>query len=147
MADPYYRLRARVRERSIEMVQYAADALAHAMDQTVPVKTGKLKASQRVRISAPSADDRVSVSISYDSPYAGATDQGRREVEIFARGKAMRFQWDNAPYDPPRFHGPGVYSMRHVIQPEREGTNWYGQWLEPEIWQTQLQRAERDLTT
>lgn len=142
MADPYYRLRARVRERSVEMVQYAADALAHAIDQTTPVASGKLKASQRVRISAPSADDRVSVSISYDVPYARAIDLGRDELPIFPKNKkAMQFLWENPRWDP-----PGIFTFKKVVHPGLPKTEFYSQWVQPDIWQAQLERAERDLT-
>ena len=127
------------------MVEYAAQKLGRALNNKAPDKSGNLKRSQQIRVSAPSSDDRVSVSISYDVPYARSSDLGWKGDIIRPKNyKKLYFFWENAP-DAGRFHGPDFYEFDAVRHPGWPGTRWYSDLVTPEFWEAALQLAERDV--
>ena len=141
MADPYYRLRARVKERSIEEVEYAVEQMKQRLDILVPVKSGNLKNSQEIHISE--NENRVSVSIRYPVPYARSSDLGWQGGVIRPKNHpVLYFFFDNA-FDIPgtRFHGPDYYRFDEVNHPGWEGKQWYSIVVNQEVWAEYLRRA------
>ena len=137
MADPYYRLRARVRQRSLQQVQNAAQLMGKALDYEAPEATGELKRSQRISVSE--NQDRISVSITYDVPYWKITDQGSPSHEIFPKNKPkLKFFWVNGP------RGDKWYEFDMVNHPGQKGTNWYSDTVNAETWADALYEASRD---
>jgi hypothetical protein len=136
MADPYYRLRARIKSRSLEQVRDAAALMGQALDNEVPVATGELKRSQRISVSE--SENRVSVNISYEAPYWKVTDQGAPAHEIHAKNEPMlRFFWEGGP------DGDRWYKFLMVNHPGQQGTNWYSDTVTAQNWSDALYDASQ----
>lgn len=92
----------------------AVDRTTDRLDKTVPVKTGKLKRSRKVRMST--AGTRFSATVSYPQDYGGYLDEGVRPHVIRPRrGKVLRF-----------VSGGRVVYARKVNHP---GTNKHRGWF------------------
>jgi hypothetical protein len=142
VADSYYRLRARVRQRSVEIVEAAAEQLGRALNNVAPEKTGRLKDSQTITISDESQDGRVSVNISYPVPYFRTSDLGWEGGLIFPKqSKYLHFYWEDGPW------GPRDYRLPYVNHPGWQGTRWYSDLVTPDFWRAALQGAQSRLSS
>lgn len=131
MADPYYRLRARVKSRSLQQVRDAAEALGRKLDDVVPVATGELKRSQKITVT--DSETRTSVNITYEAPYWKITDQGSPRHEIFPKESDMlRFIWVDGPA------GTKWYEFDMVNHPGQKGTRWYSDTINSANWSEAL---------
>jgi hypothetical protein len=148
VADSYFRLRARIRTRSREVVEQAVYDLAKELDMAAPEKTGALKASQKVAIS--DSTDRISASITYGVSYWKATDQGAKSHPIVpVNRKRLKFFWENAPDSGfyrlggkrVSFRGPDFYQFDQVTHPGQQGTRWYSDNVNAAEWREKLERA------
>lgn len=118
------------REAAIKFTR-AVDRTTSRLDQTVPVKTGKLKRSRRVKITT--TGTRFSALVEYTQPYGQYLDEGVRPHAIVARrASVLRFMGRD---------GNVVY-RRKVWHP---GTNkrrgWFSRPMSPTDWRLTLRQV------
>jgi len=136
MADPYFRLRARVKSRSLEMVEAAAQSLGRQLNDVAPKDTGALRESQKISIS--DSETRSSVNITYEVPYWKFTDQGADAHPIFPKNASkLRFRWEDSP------EGDRWVTADMVDHPGQKGTNWYSNIVNAQKWSEALAEASR----
>lgn len=101
----------------------AVDRTTDRLDRTVPVKTGRLKRSRRVRIST--TGSRFSATVEYTQPYGEMLDQGTRPHVIRPRrARVLRFVSGGRVVYTRRVNHPGTRKHRGWFSRPTSAADW-----------------------